>query len=176
MNLVGGSPAWLIAILILALVAAAVEDVVRLRISNLSCAIVFIGAILAMGLQGVPMALWQNVLVCCGILVIGTFAFSAGWLGGGDVKLLAAVGLWLDPRAAVGLIGAVFVAGGLVAAAYIAARRIRRPGRSTNIRSGKVPYGVAIVVGALFVFGTQLNQHSANPFIDKMRAEAAAGH
>lgn len=173
MNLIGGSPAWLIAILIVALLAAAIEDVVRLRISNLSCAAVLISAILSMGLQGFPMTLWENVLVCCGILAIGTFAFSAGWLGGGDVKLLAAVGLWLDLRAAVGLIGTVFVAGGLVAAAYIMARRLRFD-RDIKIRSGKVPYGVAIVVGALFVFGTQLSERSANPFVDKMRAEATA--
>ena len=173
MNLVGGAPAWLITILILALVAAAVEDVIRLRISNLSCAAVLLSAILAMALQGFSLSLWENLLVCCGILFIGTFAFNAGWLGGGDVKLLAAVGLWLDLRAAVGLIGAVFVAGGLVAVAYLVARRFRRSGGQPNIRSGKVPYGIAIVIGTLFILGVQLNQRPANPFIEKMRAKTA---
>ena len=50
MNLIVGSPVWLTILLALALAAAAIEDAVRLRISNLTCATVLIGAILAMAL------------------------------------------------------------------------------------------------------------------------------
>ena len=39
MNLIVGAPWWLIIILMLALGAAAIEDAVRLRISNLICAV-----------------------------------------------------------------------------------------------------------------------------------------
>src|SRR5207302_10328007 len=63
MNLIIGSPWWLIALLFLALVAAALEDGLRLRISNLTCAAVVIGALVAAGFHGFSSALWQNVVV-----------------------------------------------------------------------------------------------------------------
>jgi prepilin peptidase CpaA len=174
MNLVVGAPWWLIAILILALLAAAIEDALRLRISNVTCAIVLFAALMAMGVHGFSLALWQNALVCIAILAIGTPAFSFGWLGGGDIKLLAAIGLWLNLSAAAGLIAAVFLAGGLVAIAYIAARRLSRRGQQSRARDRRVPYGVAIVIGALFIFGTQLSEPAANPLIDHLRATQAA--
>src|SRR5438552_7208787 len=132
MNLIVGSPWWRIALLLAALIAAAVEDGIRLRISNMTCAAVFIGAIVAAGFQGFSLTLWQNVVVYVVILAVGTAAFAAEWLGGGDVKLLAAIGLWLDLKSAVGLIAAVFLAGGLLAIVYIAARRLAHRQRQAH--------------------------------------------
>jgi prepilin peptidase CpaA len=172
MNLIVGAPLWLIVILMLALAAAAVEDAVRLRISNLTCAIVFACALLAMGFHGFSWTLWQNAVVCIAILAVGTAAFSAGWLGGGDIKLLSAIGLWMDLRAAAGLLAAVFIVGGLVALIYMAARRMAGSNRDKSDR--RIPYGLAIVAGAVFIFATQISSRHANPFIEHLRAQRAA--
>src|SRR5947209_795149 len=173
MNLIVGSPWWLIALLFLALVAAAVEDGLRLRISNLTCAAVVIGAIVAAASHGFSSTLWQNVVVCLVILAAGTAAFAAKWLGGGDVKLLAAIGLWLDLKAATGLIAAVFLAGGVVAIIYIAARRLAHRRGQAHRTDGRVPYAVAIAIGAMFIFTTQLRERPANPFLEHLRAARA---
>jgi prepilin peptidase CpaA len=163
MNLIVGAPSWLVLLLALALLAAAAEDAIRLRISNLTCAAVLAGALLAMVLQGFSLSLWQNLALCIGILSIGTPMFAAGWMGGGDVKLLAALGVWLDLQSAIALLAAVFLAGGAIAAIYIAVRRIRGAPKEKRA-SGRIPYGLAIVAGAAFVFGLQLSQARSDPY------------
>jgi len=168
MNLFASVPIWLVAWLAAALAVAAIEDAVRLRISNVSCLAVFLGAVVAMGLAGFPLALWQNWLVFAVLLILGTFLFASGKVGGGDVKLLAAVGLWVDLRSAVWLLAAVFLAGGLLAIGFIIARLLfRARGGKKKIGSKGIPYGLAIVTGAAFVFLAQsdLNKPSKpNPF------------
>jgi prepilin peptidase CpaA len=172
MNLVAESPLWLMALLAAALAGAAVEDVVRLRISNLSCLAVLLLALVAMGFAGFPLALWQNFVVFAALLVVGTFLFASGKVGGGDVKLLAAVGLWVDLRTAVWLIAAVFLAGGLIAIGFIIARTLSRSRKAEGkkkIGSKGIPYGLAIVTGAALVFLGQsdLNKPAhkkVNPF------------
>lgn len=168
MNLIVNAPFWLIALLILALAAAAAEDALRLKISNITCSVVLVGAVVAMAIHGLAPSLWQNAVVCLAILMVGTAAFAAGWLGGGDVKLLAAIGLWVDLKWAGGLIVAVFLAGGLLGMIYIGARIFASGGRKRNRREKSVPYGLAIVAGAVLVFAMQLNQRPADP-LDRFR-------
>lgn len=170
MNLIVSAPVWLSTLLLAVLAIAALEDAFRLKISNITCAAVFLGALVAMALHGFSPSLWQNALVCVAILALGTPAFAAGWLGGGDIKLLAAVGLWLDLGAAAGLIAAVFVAGGALGLVYIVARRVTRPHARSPKDYARVPYGLAIVFGAIFIFAIQLTQRPANPFLEHMRA------
>ncbi len=170
MNLIVGAPLWLSTLLFVVLAAAALEDAIRYRISNLTCLAVFVGAIVAMILHGFSPSLWQNALVCIAILAIGTPAFAAGWFGGGDIKLLAALGLWLDLKAAAGLLAAVFIAGGVLGLIYIVLRRVTRPHARSPKDYARVPYGVAIVFGAVFIFGTQLTERPSNPFLEHMRA------
>jgi prepilin peptidase CpaA len=174
MNLIVGSPWWLIAFVVLALIAAAIEDTLRLRISNATCLALFGAALVAMGIHGFSTSLWQNWAIAIAILAIGTPAFSAGWFGGGDVKLLSAIGLWINLRAVIGLISAVFIIGGAVALIYILARRFTRSAQGTKSRERRVPYGLAIVAGAVFVFATQLNERPSNPYIEHLKAMEAA--
>ena len=84
MNLIIGSPWWLVALLMLALGAAAVEDALRFRISNLTCGAVLGAALVAIAVHGFSPGLWQNAAVFAAILALGTLAFAAGWMGGGD--------------------------------------------------------------------------------------------
>lgn len=169
MNLVLSSPVWLTVPLVLLILAAAIEDAVRLKISNVICGLVLIGGMVAMGLHGLQLSYWQNVVVCVAILAIGTPAFAAGWMGGGDVKLLAALGLWLDLSGALSLITAVFIAGGLLAIVAIGARRAGIWRREVSSKDSRIPYGVAIAAGALFIFGLQFAQRPTNPVVDRIR-------
>jgi prepilin peptidase CpaA len=158
MNLATTAPTWLLVVLAALLVAAAVEDIRRLRISNITCLGVLLTAIAAMAFAGFPLALWQNLVVFAVILAGGTLLFGAGKVGGGDVKLLAALGLWVDFQGAVWLLAAVFIGGGVLAMGYImtALARRRAPvlgkGRRKSLR---IPYGLAIVVGTFFILSVQ---------------------
>jgi prepilin peptidase CpaA len=158
-NLAATAPVWLISLLAAALAAAAIEDAVRLRISNATCLVVLAAAIVAMALQGFPLALWQNLVVFLVLLVLGTLVFATGKVGGGDVKLLACLGLWVNFSAAPWLVASIFLAGGLVALLYIVVgllRRSRRRDDGERIGQRQIPYGLAIVAGAALVFSGQL--------------------
>ena len=151
MNLVPAAPIWLLAVLCAAMIAAAIEDFIRLRISNITCAVVFVTALVAMGLQGFSLDLWQNGLVFAALLTCGTLMFSAGKIGGGDVKLFASLGLWVNISAGIWLLSFSLLAGGVLAVIYIAVRHFRGGAKSKGI-----PYGLAIVAGASMVFAGQL--------------------
>jgi prepilin peptidase CpaA len=153
-NLAAEAPQWLALIVAVLLLAAATEDAVRLRISNLIVLLVLVGAIVAAVLAGPELSLWKNLVVFLALLGIGTPMFAAGKLGGGDVKLLAAVGLWFDFAGALWMIVAVALAGGVLALLVLILRSF---GWSEEIRrrvvllrpGGGIPYGVAIAAGAL---------------------------
>ena len=164
MNLVAFAPLWLLVLFVCALAAAAIEDAMRLRISNLTSLAVFAGAIVAAVVEGPSWGLWQNGAVFAILLVLGTIAFSAGWLGGGDVKLFAATGLWFDLGSALPLVAMVFLAGGLVAVCYLLARPLRRR-VAGQPKHGQVPYGIAIAVGALamVILDARAIQHHQRP-------------
>ena len=160
MNLTAEAPQWLALILAILLIAAAVEDAVRLRISNLTVGLVLVAAIGAAITAGFELRLWQNLVVFLALLAVGTPMFAAGKLGGGDVKLLASVGLWFDFAGAVWLLVAVALAGGVLALLVLVIRsfnwseEIRR--RVVLLRpGGGIPYGVAIAAGALIAMAVQ---------------------
>ena len=154
MNLVAEAPQWLALVLVALLAAAALEDSIRLRISNLTCLAILIAAIAAMALGGPESALWENGLVFAGLLLVGTPLFAAGKMGGGDVKLLAVTGLWFDLDGALLLLILVLIAGGILALAIILLRLFgwsedTRKRVEVLRRGGGIPYGVAIACGAI---------------------------
>ena len=160
MNLTAEAPQWLALILAILLITAAVEDAVRLRISNVTVGLVLISAITAAILAGPELRLWQNLVVFLALLAVGTPMFAAGKLGGGDVKLLASAGLWFDFAGALWFLIAVALAGGVLALLVLLIRsfnwseEIRR--RVVLLRpGGGIPYGVAIAAGALIAMGLQ---------------------
>ena len=160
MNLAAEAPQSLALIVAVLLLAAAIEDAVRLRISNLIVLLVLVAAVVAVVIAGPELELWKNLAVFLALLAIGTPMFAAGKLGGGDVKLLAAVGLWFDFAGALWMILAVVLAGGLLALVVLMLRAV---GSSEEIRRrvvllrprGGIPYGVAIAAGALIAMALQ---------------------
>jgi prepilin peptidase CpaA len=165
MNLIAHSPTWLAAILIAFVAAAAVEDAVRLRISNVTCLGVLLAALVAMALQGFPLALWQNAVVFVAILAVGTAVFAAGKMGGGDIKLLACLGLWMSFGAAVWFIASTLIAGGVLALGFIGARVLSGHAveNARAARNRRIPYGLAIAAGASLVFAGQLGLMKSRP-------------
>jgi prepilin peptidase CpaA len=154
MKLAAEAPLWLALIFALLLAAGAAEDAVRMRISNITCGLIFAAAIVAMAVVGPEVRVWQNFVVFAALLAAGTPLFAAGKMGGGDVKLFAASGLWFDIQGGVLLLTSVLIAGGVLALAVLAVRMFNWSegtlGRVQVLRAGAgIPYGMAVAAGAL---------------------------
>lgn len=143
------APAWLVGLLLALLMIAAIEDGWRLRISNLIVLAVAATGVAAMAFVGIGWEAWQPLLLALAILVVGTPLFAAGWLGGGDVKLLAASGTWFMLDGGWKMLAAVAVIGGVLTLIALSLRHFQlRETRIALLRRGVgVPYGIAISVG-----------------------------
>jgi prepilin peptidase CpaA len=147
----------LLAILAILLVIAAIVDVRTYTISNrMNLAIAGLAPLFWWS-AGLP--LWPDVAAQIGIAVAVFFLlamlFYAGMMGGGDVKLAAALALWFTPAETLRSLVYMALAGGLVT---IIVLLIHRP-KSKGDRA-RVPYGVAIAAGALVI----LTQRFLNQF------------
>lgn len=139
------------------LIAAAWQDMRTLHIGNgLSIAIValFVGWAVIGLIAGSYTLLAFGLSIACaaGLFAVGVAAFAAGILGGGDVKILAAVGLFAGPAQVVDLLLVTALAGGLLGIAVLAGAPIgpvSTPGEAALRR--RLPYGPAIAVGGLWV-------------------------
>ncbi len=99
-------------------------------------------------------------LMIAGILFIVTYGFwLMGWLGGGDVKLLTAVGLWPGPGLALPFVLYLAVTSTAISLVLIIIRRLHRnhkaPPSSASMRrlseiaaTGACPYGIPICLAA----------------------------
>jgi prepilin peptidase CpaA len=102
------------AVVLSAAVAAAVTDVWKFRVYNALTLPLLASGLLYHGLTGGVTGLSLSVIgMLCGFGVLVLF-YRLGGYGGGDVKLLAAVGAWLGPEVTL----YVFLASSLVAGAY----------------------------------------------------------
>jgi prepilin peptidase CpaA len=151
-KLIVSAPDWLAILLLVLLLAAAIQDGWRLRISDWISGGIAVGAFIALLLDGPVAGLWQNLALFAATLAIGTFMFGRGWMGGGDIKLLAASALWFDLSSGWRLLVAVTLAGGVEALLIIVIRRLPWPEslRSRLLllkRRGPIPYGIAIALG-----------------------------
>lgn len=154
MNLAATAPTWLSLLLVALLILAAAEDAWRMRISNLTVAAILLGAVTAAIVAGPTLALWQNLVLFAGLLAVGVPMFAARKLGGGDVKLLAASGLWFNLHGGLLMILWTVLAGGVLALLILFMRLFNWPERIQSrvavLRPGSgIPYGVAIAVGTL---------------------------
>lgn len=116
------------------------------------------GLNLSVALLAVPfwwatgLALWPDAAMQVGVaaLVFGLFtiAFAMGAMGGGDVKLIGAIALWLPWPAVLLLLVIMSLAGGALTLAMVIRRRLARQQGQLEI-----PYGVAIAFGGLWLIG-----------------------
>lgn len=153
MNFLATAPDGLVWVLAFLLIAAAAEDALRMRISNIACLAVIVTAIAAMVAHGFASYMWENAVIFASLLAAGTLLFATGKFGGGDVKLLAALGLWVNFRAAPALFANILIAGGLLALLILASRAMAPAGAGQRFAVLKpnagIPYGIAIAAGAL---------------------------
>jgi prepilin peptidase CpaA len=138
------------------LVVAAAIDVRTHTISN---RLVIAVAVLApVYWYSVGLEIWPDAAVVVAVAVAVFFlfalAFFAGVMGGGDVKLAAALALWFSPSDTVRFLVFMSLAGGLLTFLVLAVHKLR-----SKAERPEVPYGVAITIGALVILAQRfLNQ------------------
>ena len=103
--------------------------------------------------------MWSDVAVqvgvAAGVFALLAVAFFAGMMGGGDVKLAAALALWFSPASTVRFLVIMSIAGGVLTLLVVGVHRLRgKSGRP------EIPYGVAIAFGGLAI----LTQRFLNQF------------
>jgi prepilin peptidase CpaA len=94
------------------------------------------------------------------MLVVGVLLFMPGWFGGGDAKLMAAIGLWIGADNLLAYTLYVALAGGLIAVVFFSVRAVPLPrwllGEAWALRLHRhdsgIPYGLALAGGALLVY------------------------
>ena len=139
------------------LVIAAVIDVRTFTISNrLNLTVALLAPVYW---ASVALAPWPGIAVQLAtggaVFLVLAGAFYAGMMGGGDVKLAAALSLWFSPASTVKFLVLMSIAGGVLTLVVLAWHRSRkREGRP------EVPYGVAIAFGGLAI----LTQRFLNQF------------
>jgi prepilin peptidase CpaA len=140
------------------LVVAAVIDVRTFTISNRLNATVALMAPLYW--LSIPLSPWPDVAIhlaaAVGVFVLLAGAFYAGMMGGGDVKLAAALALWFSPQSTIRFLVIMSLAGGVLTMALLVWHRAkRREGRP------EIPYGVAIAFGGLAILAQPFLNHFA---------------
>ena len=140
------------------LVVAAVIDVRTFTISNrLNLAVALSAPLYWLSISMNPWPDMAIQLAAAGIVfAILAAAFYAGMMGGGDVKLAAALALWFSPVGTVKFLVLMSIAGGVLTLVILLWHRLRR-------REGRpeIPYGVAIAFGGLAI----LTQRFLNQFV-----------
>lgn len=140
------------------MLAAAWTDMARFTIPNWIPAVmialwVVSAPFLGLGWGGAGLSL----AAFAGFLVVGMALWAPGWLGGGDVKLIAAGALWFGWPDALMFLLAAAAAGGVLALLLVLLRRVSPAlpvdaewlGRTALAQGAPAPYAVAIASGAM---------------------------
>lgn len=143
----------LVGALAIALLIAAITDLRRRQIDNWLNAAIAVGAPVFWWAQG--LSLWPDVAMQIG-LALATFVILAGLfalklMGGGDVKLLSALALWVAPLPFVKLLVIMSLLGGVLTIIFAAWHFT-----VTKRRDAKIPYGVAIASAGLITLAPVL--------------------
>jgi len=151
------APVILLGLLVLILVSAGIEDARIREIANWKNAAIALLAVpwwFAMGLSPWPdMALQLGIAL--GVFALFAAAFHFGMMGGGDVKMIAALALWFPFDKLVSLIVIMSLVGGALTLVMLIDKWIRRRSEQPEI-----PYGIAIAIAALLT----LREPIFNPF------------
>ena len=99
-----------------------------------------------------PIQWIMTSVVAGGVLLAGFALFAAGYMGGGDVKLLASTALWAGPGMVLAFVVLTASAGGVLSAVVLLQCRYGWVlGLSSAEGPRAVPYGIAIATGGVFV-------------------------
>jgi prepilin peptidase CpaA len=139
-----------------ALLCAAWTDLRSRTIPNLLTAGLALAAPLWWWANG--LSLWPDVagqiLFAALIFAVFTGAFAIRAMGGGDVKLIGALALWLPWEPALRMLFLMSLLGGVLTLAMLIHARSRKDGAAIE-----VPYGLAISCAGLWVLGERYLYH-----------------
>lgn len=146
----------LMALLSVLMIAAAISDIRSRTISN--------GLNAAMALLAIPFwiaagwPIWPDIALqfaaACGVFLLFAGLFALGAMGGGDVKMIGAVMLWIPLSLFVPMLTIMAIGGGILSAVMLIQSKIRPSDKVIE-----VPYGVAIAIAGLWALHQQyLNQ------------------
>jgi prepilin peptidase CpaA len=150
------------------LAVAVLTDVETLRIPNRLC-LALVGIYPAHVLASPVAVDWPGaLLLAAAVFAAGLASFAAGWVGGGDVKLMAATALWVGPGSFIDFLMVTAIAGGVIALLMLsgfrfAAAQLADSAGLADIRDvilgRSIPYGVAIAAGG-WAAGYRMLMHS----------------
>ncbi|MBV9842094.1 MAG: prepilin peptidase [Sphingomonadaceae bacterium] len=104
------------------------------------------------------LALWPDIAgqILFAVLVFALFtgAFALRAMGGGDVKLIGALALWLPWEPAIRMLFLMSVLGGVLTVAMVIHARVRKSSGAIE-----VPYGLAISCAGLWAIGERYLYH-----------------
>jgi prepilin peptidase CpaA len=149
---------------ILLLLYVAMMDIATRLIRNEICLVL---ALLGIAVQFVsPMHVIESLVAATILLVLLIVIYQHGWIGGGDVKLLAALAIGLPLMGVIHLLTITALAGSALALVHLMMRLLPNPkvapARSSfvrrvyaierwrNLRHAPLPYGVAIACGGIW--------------------------
>jgi len=139
---------------------AAWTDATRMKISN-SVSIILVIAFLLFAAIHLPLTpAITHIGVASAIFAVTFGCYALRLMGGGDVKLLSALAMWIGPGQILPYLTAVALLGGLLAVFVLIARRVIPEPEHTNSKSitkyiatwatsGRVPYALPIGGAAL---------------------------
>jgi len=131
--------------LVLILLSAGIEDARRREIANWKNAAIALMAPAWWYLQGYG---WADAgiqfAIAIGVFALFVGAFHFGWMGGGDVKMIGALALWLPGQALLFMLMVMSVIGGVLTLIMMLDHwRRKAPG------AVETPYGVAIAMASM---------------------------
>lgn len=137
-----------LAIVAALLVIAAISDMRRYMIPNwltLGIALAFAASRFVSPFNLLDLS--QRIAAAALLLLVGFILFARNLFGGGDVKLIAALALWLGLAALPRFLLLMSLAGGVLALTLLLVRWMRS--RSSEKLDHRIPYGVAIAAAGL---------------------------
>lgn len=140
----------LLAALAIGLLFAAFTDLRTRKIANWLTGAIALGAPLFWWAN--ELSLWPQVAMQIGValaaFVVLAILFALRAMGGGDVKLLTALALWIEPTLFLQLVIIMALLGGVLTILFAGVHLMRR--RKDRLA---IPYGVAIACAGLWILG-----------------------
>jgi leader peptidase (prepilin peptidase)/N-methyltransferase len=131
------------------LVIAVITDLRTRRIPNRLVMSLAAGGLFAASISGSRVVVERLLGGLAGMAVFTLIAACVkGAVGGGDIKLMAAAGLYLGPCLVLRAMAWTFIAGGVISLTMLGIRK-------TTLR-GAVPYAPAIAIGVLAAIATAI--------------------
>ncbi|MBO0905954.1 A24 family peptidase [Jiella sonneratiae] len=143
-----------------AMIYSALTDLLEMKIENRAMIVLAAAFLPAAYLAGLPWPVVGMHLLTGFLCLCVTFGmFAAGWMGGGDAKLIAATALWFGPTmlAAEYLLVSALVGGGLTLTILVLRSHLLPVTGVAFVdrlmeKDTGVPYGIALGVAGLYVY------------------------